>query len=179
METIRERVVIFRVQEEEYAVPLTSMREIVRYRQISELPDTPDYMEGIINLSGDIIPVIRLSAKFGLTGDRPEDRRIIILKIGMMEIGIVVDEVTEVRRILAASVEPTVNANAEPGACIRGIGRIGNRLIILLDCGRLFSDDELTIFHLVQGEKENRPHALDDFDEGDGPLWESLIGKSH
>ena len=144
-----EQVVIFRIQEEEYAISIAETKEILQYREARRLPSTPDYLEGVIDLRGQIIPVIRLSAKFGLMGDRPEDRRIIIMEIGSREIGIIVDEVTEVLNLAAAHVESVPAVCNELGACIKGIGRIGNRLIILLDSAQLFSNDELAIFKMA------------------------------
>ena len=145
----KEQVMIVRIQEEEYAIPITVAKEILRYQESVKLEDAPDYLEGAINVRGTMIPIVRLSAKFGLTGDYPEDRRIIIGQIGQQEIGIVVDEVVEVLNLSIAKIEPVCEACNELGACIKGVGRIGNRLIILLDVARIFSDDELTIFRMA------------------------------
>ena len=145
-----EQVVIFRVQEEEYAVPLTDAKEIMQYQEAVKLSLAPDYLEGVIHIRGQVIPGVRLSAKFGLAGDKPAERRIIIMAVGTQEIGLVVDEVTEVINLVAANVEPTPDVCNELGACIKGIGRIGNRLIILLDIKRIFSNDELAAFQAVK-----------------------------
>jgi purine-binding chemotaxis protein CheW len=144
---IEEQVVIFRIQEEEYAIPLADTQGIIQCQGLKKLVSTSDYMESTINVHGRVIPVVRLSAKFGLAGDRPEDRpedrRIIVAKVGSQEIGIIVDEVIEVLALAIAGIEPTAGGCSELGACIRGIGKIGYRLIILLDLARLFSAGDL------------------------------------
>lgn len=151
---IQERVVIFRVQEEEYAVEQTDVRGVIEYRPAAKFPMAPYYIEDIINLDGQPVPVIRLAAKFGLVGDNSGDRRVLILTIGAQEIGIVVDEVVQVCELAIAGIEPVSAGCDEPGACIKGIGRLGNRFVILLDSTRLFSDDEQANFRLVRAKRE-------------------------
>lgn len=145
-----ERVVIFRIQEEECAVQFADVIEIVECWPTAKFPGTSHYLEGTLSFHGQCIPLVRLSAKFGMAGDRPEDRRVIVLAVGSQEVGIIVDEVIEVCHMKVAEVEPVPGGDGEPGACIRGIGKIGGRLIIVLDIAELFSADDLSAFRFVQ-----------------------------
>lgn len=140
---------IFRVQEEEYALPLGTIRDVFEHLKITKDATAPEFMEGSVLVQGFPIPVIRLSAKFGLIGDKPALRQVLIVDIGSQEIGIVVDEIMGVLRLPVARIEPSLLGHSCPGSCIAGFGKIGNRLIILLDIARLFSDDELTAFNMA------------------------------
>jgi purine-binding chemotaxis protein CheW len=100
-------------------------------------------MEGIINLRGRIIPVIDLRKRFALaTADYTEDSRIIIVGIGEQTIGIIVDAVTEVVRLQSDSIEPPPTAFAVASKYIQGVGKLDNRLLILLDLDRVLSTNE-------------------------------------
>jgi len=139
---LEEQVVVFRVDEEEYAIPVADSKEIIRYQAAIGHSNPPDYTE-CIHVRGKRIPVFSLSAKFGLIDNWEHDRSVIIMQIGSQDIGIIVDEVTESRQLTVASVEPTPGVINERGSCITGIGKTGNRLIILLDLAQLFNNEEL------------------------------------
>lgn len=143
-----EQFVSFLIGKEEYAVSITQVREIIQYRGTTKLPKTPDYMEGIINLREKIIPVIDVAKRLGLPASRLEDRKALVIEAAGQEIGMVVDAVTEVIKIPDESIE------AAPGMAgkgyIRGIGKIQQRLIILLDVDGLFSQAELREFDAVK-----------------------------
>ncbi|MDR3588036.1 MAG: chemotaxis protein CheW [Negativicutes bacterium] len=141
-----EQVVIFQVENEEYALRMADAKEIVYYQEAVKLPHTPAYMEGMIMVHGQSIPVVNLSAKFGLPSGKNPDRRIIITEIGARKIGVAVDAVNEVLYLATANIEPTSGGSSDPGACIKGIGKVGKRLIVLLDLGYLFSGEELNSF---------------------------------
>ncbi|GBG56986.1 chemotaxis protein CheW [Sporomusaceae bacterium FL31] len=142
---IEEQVVIFRIQEEEYAIPMDAIKGILTPCEIITTPDAPDYLEGIIRKDGQIIPVIRLSAKFGLVGHKPEVCHVILAQIGSQEIGIAADGIIENFCLSATCLDASTRGRSYLGSCIRGLGEIGNgnRVIILLDIAQVFSEAEL------------------------------------
>jgi purine-binding chemotaxis protein CheW len=129
------QLVTFKLGNEEYAVDILKVQEINRMKEITRVPNTPAYVEGVINLRGKVIPVVNLRSKFSLE-DRENDiqSRIMIMDIQGITMGLVVDAVSEVLRIPSNIVEPTPpmasNISTE---YIKGIAKLEDRLIILLD----------------------------------------------
>jgi purine-binding chemotaxis protein CheW len=134
----------FRLGEEEYAVEISTVQEINRMTEITKVPNSPPYIEGVLNLRGKIIPAVNLRKKFGLS-EKDFDRHTRIMVVDIMEtmVGLIVDAVSEVIRILAETLEPapamTTGVNSK---YIKGIGKINDRLIILLDLDKLFTGEE-------------------------------------
>ncbi|NQW17514.1 MAG: chemotaxis protein CheW [Chloroflexi bacterium] len=142
--TAEQQLVVFDLSGEAYGISIESVREIIRLQEITQVPRTPEFVEGVINLRGKVIPVVDLRKRFGLQErDRDSDNRIVNVDIGGHEIGMVVDAVTEVLRISSGSVEPPSNVitTADSGY-LRGIAKLDNRLIILLDLEQVLSTDE-------------------------------------
>ena len=136
-----EQLVVFRLGTEEYAIPIFEVREIIRYNGATKLPNTPLYMEGIINLRGKVVPVINIANRFGQEFSMGKEPTVIIIENSTQDIGIIVNEVSEVLRIADNYIEhPPTSANHD---FIRGIGKIKERLLILLDLKNLFSEQEL------------------------------------
>ena len=140
------QLVTFRLGNEDYAVNILKVQEINRMKEITRVPNTPTYVEGVINLRGKVIPVINLRSKFGLSDkDSDTQSRIMIMDIQGITMGLVVDAVSEVLRIPANIVEPTPpmasNINTE---YIKGIAKLEDRLIILLDMDMLVGKTEKT-----------------------------------
>jgi Chemotaxis signal transduction protein len=140
---MKQQVVLFRIDDEEYAIAKDVVKAAVRYPQKSKLPAAPDYLEDVISVRGRIIPVISLYAKFGLPRDLKQDRWVLVLDVGQ-RIGLLVDEVTEILQMTVATVKSTPGIHNERGSCIGGIGKVDGRLIVLLDPVRLFTKSELT-----------------------------------
>lgn len=136
-----EQLVLFSLGKEEYAVSISQVKEIIQYKEVTKLPNTPTYLEGIISLRGKIIPVVDLAMRLGLTIPKRSDKRALIIETVGRELGIVVDEVTEVIRLQDSDIEPPPMATGN--GYIRGIGKEGNRLLILLDVDKLFSEEEM------------------------------------
>ncbi|MDF2500502.1 MAG: cheW2 [Anaerosporomusa subterranea] len=137
-----EQLVVFRLGNEEYGIAISQVREIIQYRNATKLPNTPEFMEGIISLRGKVIPVIELAKRFGLSADTGKDKRAIIIEVAGQDIGIIVTEVTEVLRLSGEQIE-AVPAMTAVNECVRGIGKDANRLLILLDLGNLLRADEI------------------------------------
>ena len=140
------QLVTFNLDNEEYAVAILKVQEIIRMKEITRVPNSPAEVEGVINLRGKVIPVVDLRKKFGLAGkENDEQSRIMIMDIQGITMGLVVDSVSEVLRIPSNTVEPTPpmasNISAE---FIKGIAKLEDRLIILLDMDRLLGRAEET-----------------------------------
>lgn len=146
------QLVTFRLANEEYGLPITKVREINRLVQVTKLPQTPSFMEGIINLRGRIIPVIDLRKRFEMTiAAHNDDTRIIIVEISKQIVGVIVDAVTEVVRLKTASIEPTPASINVDSQYIEGVGKIDDRLIILLDIDRVLTNQEELAVKKISG----------------------------
>ncbi len=139
-----EQLVVFQLAAEEYAIPISQVKEIIRYNEATKLPDTPDYMDGVINLRGKVIAVIDLAKKFALMVDKNADRQALIVEAAGQEVGLVVDSVTEVMRLEEDAIE-SANGIAHSNGFIRSIGKVDKRLLIILDLDKLFSQEEMMV----------------------------------
>ncbi|MEQ9454425.1 MAG: chemotaxis protein CheW [Phycisphaeraceae bacterium] len=139
------QLVSFVVGEEEYAVSILSVQEINRMMQITKVPQSPSYVEGVINLRGKIIPVIDLRKRFGMPVlENTADSRIIVVEVENRVLGFTVDSVNEVLRISSDIVEPAPTMATGIGSdYVQGVGKLQDRLLILLDLERLFDTVEL------------------------------------
>jgi purine-binding chemotaxis protein CheW len=133
------QLVTFTLGSEQYAVDILKVQEINRMSDIARVPNSPAYVEGVINLRGRVIPVVNLRDRFGLAEKaRDEQSRIMIMDIQGLTIGVMVDAVSEVLRIPASTVEPTPPMATEISSrFIRGIAKLEDRLIILIDMDQL------------------------------------------
>ncbi len=138
------QLVVFDLAEEAYGVNIGAVREIIRMQNITSVPRTSSFVEGVINLRGKVIPVVDIRKKFDLPiAEENEENRIVVVDIGGQDIGVIVDAVTEVLRIAADSVEaPSSFIKTADSDCIMGIAKIDDRLITLLDLERVLSDEE-------------------------------------
>ena len=137
-----EQFVVFNLGNEEYCIPIHQVREIIQYKGATKMPGTPKYFEGIINLRGKIIPVIDLAAKFEVVA-KSGQRQALIIEIGENNIGVVVDEVSEVLRLLDSAIEAAPAQEASGRTYIRGIGKTQDRLLILLELKYLVDQEEI------------------------------------
>jgi len=140
------QLVIFQLAGEEFGVEIMQVQEIIRMPDITRIPQSPEYVGGIINLRGKIIVVINLDTRFDLhSKELDDDSRIIIVEIGENVVGMVVDSVSEVLRLSTANVEPApeiIKAKIEADY-LRGVGKLDDRLLILLDLEKVLSGEEM------------------------------------
>lgn len=139
------QLVTFSIGEEEFGVNILKVQEIIRTMEITKVPRAPAFVEGVINLRGKVIPIIDLRRRFGLTSKQEDkDTRIIVIEINSIIVGFVVDAVSEVLRIPASTVEPPppVVAGVESDY-INGVGKLKERLLIMLDLDRLLSTEDM------------------------------------
>ncbi|EGJ51890.1 chemotaxis protein CheW [Desulfocurvibacter africanus] len=138
------QLVTFSIAEEEFGVEILLVKEIIRPMSVTKVPNAPAFVEGVINLRGQVIPIIDLRKRFGLaTSKLGKDTRIIVVEMSRMRVGFVVDAVSEVLRISAGTVEPppAMVAGVE-SEFIKGVGKLDRRLLILLDLEKLFTSME-------------------------------------
>jgi purine-binding chemotaxis protein CheW len=138
------QAVTFALGSEEYGVDIAQVQEINRMVTITHVPRAPRFMEGVINLRGQLIPIIDLRTRFGMErSERTKNTRIVVTEIGNKRIGMVVDSVSEVLRIPVEQIEdaPDLVAGVDT-EYIRGVGKMGDRLIIMLDLSRVISGNE-------------------------------------
>lgn len=140
------QIVVFSLGQEEFAVEIARVREIVRMQPIRRMPGTPPFIEGIVNLRGSIVPIVDLRKRFGIHDSEIErnQRKIVIVDLDNRQIGILVDHVTEILRIPDESIEPAPEVVAEEieRDYITGVAKQEDRLIVLLDMIRIFSTEE-------------------------------------
>lgn len=138
------QLVVFRLAKEEYGVDIQQVREIIKVIDITRVPKAPEFIEGVINLRGQITPVMDLRKRLDLPElERGEETRIIIIEIGKNVVGMIVDAVTEVHRLPEKNIDPTPTISTEVGAeFINGVGKLGDRLLILLDLKKVLSKKE-------------------------------------
>ena len=140
------QLVVFDLADEAYGVNIGTVREIIRMQQITQVPRTPDYVEGVINLRGKVIPVIDMRKRFGFpVAEHTKDTRIVVIDIGGADIGATVDAVTEVLRLGADSIEPpSAVISGNDSDYLLGIAKLETRLIILLDLQRALSAESMS-----------------------------------
>ncbi len=138
----------FALGSEEYGLEIMKVREIIGFVEVTNVPQTPQHVKGVINLRGQVIPVVELRAKFGMeTSEVTEETCIIVMEISNSErtfsTGIVVDQVKEVLDIQREAIEPAPEFGAAVDTdFILGMGKIGNSVKILLDINRVLGDDD-------------------------------------
>jgi purine-binding chemotaxis protein CheW len=129
------QLVSFMLDDVEYGVDILSVHEILRFPEMTRLPNTPPFIKGVINLRGNVIPVVDMRIRFGFPeGDVTDLTRIIVVETGGKQVGILVDNVYQVVRLPVASIDPPsdlITGISED--FISGIGRLRDRLIVLLN----------------------------------------------
>jgi purine-binding chemotaxis protein CheW len=138
------QLVAFRLHNEEFGVEITDVREIVKVGHITRLPHVADYIEGVTNLRGEVIPVISLRKRFGLEAqENTQDSRIIMLEVNGSMVGFIVDSVTETLRLSEDAIEPPPSNIAGLKAhYLAGVGKLQDRLLILLEVDKILTSEE-------------------------------------
>lgn len=149
------QLVVFRLHNEEFGVEITEVREIVKPRHITRLPHVADYIEGVTNLRGEVIPVICLRKRFGLEPqEETQDTRIMMLEVKDSMVGFIVDAVTETLRLPEDAIEPPPsNIAGLRSDYLAGVGKLEDRLLILLEVDKILSSDEQIQLRSLQEEE--------------------------
>jgi purine-binding chemotaxis protein CheW len=140
------QLVVCSLGDERYGLEVGLVREIIRHPTITALPGSGRAVGGVINLRGRIIPVLDLRERFGMPTQAPTSlSRVVVTDAGGLQVGLVVDAVSEVVRILRSAIEPTPALASSAGSeHLSGIAHVGDELIILLDLERLLATDVAT-----------------------------------
>jgi len=137
----------FRIGEEHYAIAITKIQEIILMKPITRLPQVPESIEGLINLRGNVIPVVNMRKRFGLPSkDFDDETRTVVVNTHDKTVGCVVDEVTQVMRVSSDQIQAVpISVSGASRRFISGVARLEDQLLIVLDIDRLFDPSELEI----------------------------------
>jgi len=146
-DSMKNRYLTFRVGNEDYGIEILYVTEIVGMQKVTEVPDMPDFVKGVINLRGQVIPVIDVRTRFQLESRQYDDRTCaIVVNIDATVIGLIVDSVDEVLNIPDQEISPPPTIN-ESWSCrfITGMGKVDGKVKILLEVGKLLFDEDAGI----------------------------------
>jgi len=134
------QLVSFQLGPEEYAIDILGVQEIIRMVEVTHVPNSPHYVEGVVNLRGKVIPIINLRTRLGLSSAEPtKDMRIVVVEVAHLILGFIVDSVEEVLRLPEEFIEPPPSTGRGGADDFhKGVGRVEGRLLILLDLELLF-----------------------------------------
>ncbi|ADC65238.1 CheW protein [Ferroglobus placidus DSM 10642] len=139
------QVIVFNLGDERYGVDISQVREIIKPTEITRIPNAPEFVEGVINLRGQITTIINLRKRFNLE-PKPIDQntRIIVVEHDGAVIGMMVDNVTEVKYLSKSDIEelpPVITAKSE-AKFLKGIGKLPDGLLILIDLNKVLNEEE-------------------------------------
>jgi len=139
------QLVVFGLGREEFGVDITQVREILKVPRITDVPNSPEFIEGVINLRGQITTIMDLRKRLGVgIGEIDDDARIIIIEMEDMAMGMIVNSVTEVLHMSTKDVDPAPSISSDVETeYISGVGKLKDRLLILLDVAKILSKGEV------------------------------------
>ncbi|MDF2839548.1 MAG: cheW1 [Clostridia bacterium] len=138
------QLVVFKLENEEYGINIMQVQEISPYQKLTKVPNSPAFVDGIVNLRGDVIPVVSLKKKFNLVeSEVTELTRLIVINNGNRRTGFIVDDASEVITISDKDVEeaPPMIVGSDR-KYIQGVGKLNNRILIILDLHKLLTEEE-------------------------------------
>lgn len=160
MENNGGKYLTFVLAKEEYGIPILKVREIIKLLEITSIPRTPGYIKGVINLRGKIIPIMDLRLKFGLEEKEYNERTcIVVVEIILNEtrklMGLIVDTVSEVVNLTTDQIEPPPEYGFQNNqGFLIGVGKVKERVILLLDIERILSREESIILKEMKIDNE-------------------------
>ncbi|WNC12523.1 chemotaxis protein CheW [Brevibacillus brevis] len=147
------KVIVFRLKDEEYGVEVSQVKSIEKLEHITRVPRTPKFVKGVINLRGVVTPIIDLRNRFGLEESvYSESTRIIIVAVGELEVGLIVDAANDVIDIPVDAIEPPPEVvGGVEAAYLRGVAKLDKRLLILLNLDKVLSNEEIKQLDTIEG----------------------------
>jgi purine-binding chemotaxis protein CheW len=145
----------FKLDEETFALDVAKVREILDFTDITKVPQTPDFMRGVINLRGSVVPVVDMRLKFGMSRtDKTVNTCIVVVEVATegetLVLGALADSVQEVIELESAQIEPAPKIGTKLRTdFIRGMGKHNGKFIMILDIDKVFSSDEITLVQEV------------------------------
>ena len=148
---MEKQLVVFELANENFGVDISAVESIIKMQAITVVPQAPEFVKGVINLRGKVLPVIDLSTRFGLpTTEDTKASRIVVVSMEGKEVGMVVDGVSEVITTSDEAIEPVpAMVSSVNSTFLVGIVKIDERLVILLDLGKVLSADERAAFAMA------------------------------
>jgi purine-binding chemotaxis protein CheW len=139
------QLVGFKTGGEFFGVPIGKVKEIVKVPEITSIPDTPDFLHGIMNLRGRLVPVMDLGRRLAVGSEgKNKSRRVLVLELDGSLVGLLVDSASEILKVREDQIEPTPGLISAFGAeYVTGVGKLKDKLIVLLDISRLLSAEDL------------------------------------
>lgn len=147
----------FRLGDELFSLDVAQVREVLDLSPITKMPGTPEFMRGVINVRGSVVPVMDLRLKFGLTEtENTQDTRIVVMDLDIggesIMLGAIADSVHEVKNLAPSQIEAPPKMGAKwKSEFVKGIGKSDGQFIIILDIDRVFSSDELALSEEADG----------------------------
>lgn len=152
-DTQKDKYLTFKVDEESYGIGIGIVTEIIGIQPITQVPELPEYIRGIINLRGKIIPVMDVRMRFKRPIREYSDRTcVIVIEVRDMSVGLIVDSVSDVLNIPEEEVVPPPEIQRNSNKYVNAIGKVGKSIVLLLDCNRLLKDED----YLMMKELENK-----------------------
>ncbi len=151
--TVEEQLVTFLLDKEEYAIDIMRVKEIIRVPQMVKMPNSLEYIDGVVSIRNNLLPMINLRSYFGMDRLEYNDQmRILVVDMGSFSAGIIVDRVSEVLRVPVSSIQPPPKFSEDTIDQLKGVAKLndGKRMILLLDPTKLISADELSSMESIQ-----------------------------
>lgn len=147
------KVIVFRLKDEEYGVEVGQVKSIEKLEHITRVPRTPKFVKGVINLRGVVTPIIDLRNRFELEESvYSESTRVIIVAVGELEVGLIVDAANDVIDIAVDAIEPPPEVvGGVEAAYLRGVAKLDKRLLILLNLDKVLSTEEIKQLDAIEG----------------------------
>jgi len=143
-DTMKGKFLTFSLDQEHYGIDILYVTEIVGLQPVTDVPEMPNFIRGVINLRGSIIPVMDARIKFGKEEIEYNDRTCtVVVEVGQVQIGIIVDAVSEVLTIDDENIVPPPLVGGSGRKYIKNIGKYDNQIILIVDCEALLNEDEL------------------------------------
>ncbi len=144
-DTLKDRFLTFKVKNEDYGIEIGKIKEIIGIQDITPVPEMPKYIKGVINLRGNVINVVDIRLRFGMEEKEYDERTcIIIIQVEDIEVGMIVDNVNEVCVIPEEDIKKNTSLNkTSKSSFIRGLGKLDDKIKMILDVERLLSEEEL------------------------------------
>ncbi len=154
----KDKYVTFKSGSEYFGIKIEYVNEIIVYQEITEIPETEDYIKGLINLRGKIIPVVDARIRFRQDPFEYNDRTcIIVLNVKNLVVGLIVEKIAEVVEITEGNIVPNPKigkADKSQNKYVYGIGRVGDKVKLLLDPEKLLNDEDTALLEQITDEKE-------------------------
>lgn len=140
------QVIVFNMGEERYGVDISQVKEIIKPPKITRIPNSPDFIEGVTNLRGQITTIINLRKRFGKeTKETDNETRIIVIEYENVVIGMIVDSVNEVKYLSSKDIDelPDIITSRDESKFLTGVGKLEDGLLTLIDLDKVFSEEEI------------------------------------